>query len=75
MLDMQKKHSDYFTDNNKSVCNIKDGNTLAAVINHTGQMLGDISVGKHKIYDMMPQISKEQKEALVKDVTAMVAML
>jgi hypothetical protein len=55
--------------------NIKDGNTLAAIINHTGKILNDIKVGEHEIYDMKAQVSQDQKSILIEDVQKLVASL
>lgn len=68
-------YGDKFFDQNRGIYNIKDGNTLAAVINHTGQMLNDIAVGKHKVYDLEVQISKDQKDILIKDLELLVNQL
>jgi len=68
-------YGDKFFDQNRDIYNIKDGNTLAAVINHTGQMLNDIAVGKHKVYDLDVQISKDQKDILIKDLELLVNQL
>ena len=55
--------------------NIKDGNTLAAIINHTGKLLNDITIGEHEIYDMKAQVSQAQKEVLIEDVRKLVSNL
>ena len=68
-------HENKFFDQSRSIYNIKDGNTLAAVVNHTGQMLNDIMVGKHKVYDLEVQISKDQKDILIKDLELLVNQL
>ncbi len=68
-------YGDKFFDQNRDIYNIKDGNTLAAVINHTGQMLNDIAVGKHKVYDLDVQISKDQKDILITDLELLVNQL
>ena len=68
-------YGDKFFDQNRDIYNIKDGNTLAAVVNHTGQMLNDIAVGKHKVYDLDVQISKDQKDILIKDLELLVNQL
>ncbi len=70
-----RDYGDKFFDQNRDIYNIKDGNTLAAVINHTGQMLNDIAVGKHKVYDLEVQISKDQKDILIKDLELLVNQL
>ena len=44
--ELSKVYENSFYDKIREVFNIKDGNTLAAVINHTGQMLNDITIGK-----------------------------
>lgn len=72
---LSDNYGDKFFDNNREIYNIKDGNTLAAVINHTGKMLNDISVGKHPVYDLEVQISKEQKDILIKDLGILVNQL
>ena len=72
---LSEEYEDKFFDKDRGVYNIKDGNTLATVINHTGQMLNDISVGKHNIYDLEVQISKAQKDILIQDVKSLVNQL
>jgi cellulose biosynthesis protein BcsQ len=75
MTDIQKRYSRNFTTDEKIVHNVKDGNTLAAVINHTGQMLGDIKIGKHSVYEMMVQIAQPQKDSLVADIDKIISTL
>jgi cellulose biosynthesis protein BcsQ len=75
MSNVQKRHSRIFTTDKKIVHNVKDGNTLAAVINHTGQMLADISIGKHSVYGMSVQIAQKQKDSLVKDISEIISAL
>lgn len=72
---LQAKYKDKFSDDHPPVYNIKDGNTLAAVINHTGKMLSDILAGPHTVYDMTTQINETQKNILIDDVRLLVKQL
>ena len=73
--ELSKVYENSFYDKIREVFNIKDGNTLAAVINHTGQMLNDITIGKHPIHDQDVQISEVQKNILIDDVGQLVEEL
>ena len=73
--ELKNDYSDRFSDNNNNIYNIKDGNTLAAVINHTGRMLNDIAIGYHSIYGMKAQVSSKQKDVLIQDVKQLVSQL
>ena len=73
--ELSNKYKNDFHDENRKIYNIKDGNTLAAVINHTGQMLNDISIGRHPIHDVEVQINQEQKTILIDDVEELVVQL
>lgn len=73
--ELKRLHPDHFFDDCPSVSNIKDGNTLAAVINHEGCLLSDITAGDHRIYDSYAQVSKDQIDSLQELVLAIVREL
>ncbi len=75
ILNLQSRYRGRFSDDKTEVYNIKDGNTLAAIINYTGKMLDDITIGKHKIYDMEAQVNQDQKELLIEDVKKLISQL
>lgn len=57
------------------VINIKDGNTLAAIINHEGCPLSTLQHKKYVIYDMETQANKDQIDALKGDISNLVQFL
>lgn len=66
---LSNEYNDKFFDANREIYNIKDGNTLATVINHTGQMLGDVVTSKKTpVYEHEVQVNESQKKALIEDV-------
>lgn len=75
LAELRQSHADSFSEDCDSVCNIKDGNTLATVINHTGSMLSAVSPGFYPIYGVKAQVNKTQIDALSKDVTNIIKKL
>lgn len=55
--------------------NVKDGNTLASIANHTGPPLSSIEPKKHDIYGKKTQANKTQVDGLLKQVMQCVAVL
>lgn len=72
-----KSHSHLFTEENldERVQHIKDGNTLAAIINHEGSPLSALQHKSYTIYGMGTQANKAQIDALESDVNRAVACL
>ncbi len=54
---------------------MKDGNTLAAIINHEGCPLSKLQHKSYTIYGMATQANKAQIEALESDVSTVVKCL
>jgi cellulose biosynthesis protein BcsQ len=73
--DAKQKNPDCFSDNENLIINVKDGNTLASVANHTGLPLSDIKPAKYDIYGNETQTSKPQIDALLQNVKECVAIL
>jgi len=67
---LSKTYSNYFTnsDDGKIVRNIKDGNTLASILNHTGLPLSKVQPKKYNIYGKRTQANQSQIDPLLKDV-------
>jgi cellulose biosynthesis protein BcsQ len=57
------------------VLNVKDGNTLAAIINHVGVPLSKLQATKYQIYGRSTQASETQIRPLIKDLEAVLATL
>ena len=57
------------------VLNVKDGNTLASIINHVGIPLSRLPPKKYQIYGRGTQASVTQIRPLVKDINAVLAIL
>lgn len=72
---LQKDYKDSFSEEFLDVSNIKDGNTLAAVLNHTGAILSEVTAGTYPIYDLEATVNKSQIEAFKDDIDAAVATL
>lgn len=73
--ELKGKHPEAFFSSCPSVHNIKDGNTLATVINHEGCLLSNISQGAHNVYDQQAQVNKDQIDELQEDVMEIVDRL
>ncbi len=74
---IKTQHSALFTNANIStrVCHIKDGNTLASIINHEGCPLSDLKHAKYDIYGTETQANKDQIDALLDDVKNNISLL
>lgn len=75
VLSLRKKDPNYFLDNTDEILNIKDGNTLAAVLNFEGSLLCNIKIGAHKVYGKPVQIAEKQKKALLTGINPIVKSL
>lgn len=75
LKELQTEYRDVFVESFSEVQNIKDGNTLAAVINHEGCMVSNIVAGDHKIYEQFAQVNKDQILELKEDVLEIVEQL
>lgn len=75
LKELREQYTDSFSDDCKQVCNIKDGNTLATVMNHTGIMLSDMKEGVFPVYGTKPRVNKSQIDSLSSDVAAIIASL
>ncbi len=75
--DLLETHSDLFTSDalKERVKHVKDGNTLAAIINHEGCPLSQLQHKSYTIYGMATQANKAQIESLETDVSNMVSCL
>ncbi|HAI51382.1 ParA family protein [Atlantibacter hermannii] len=72
--ELLKTHPHLFTDDplDDRVKHVKDGNTLAAIINHEGCPLSNLQHKSYTIYGMATQANKAQIDALENDVNAVV---
>ncbi|MCX8505617.1 MAG: ParA family protein, partial [Alphaproteobacteria bacterium] len=57
------------------VQNIKDGNTLASIINHNGLPLSKVQATKYTIYETVTQADQGQIDRLLKDVQHCVGLI
>jgi cellulose biosynthesis protein BcsQ len=73
--DLKHKFPDHFTDNKSIVLNIKDGNTLTSIINHTGLPLSKIQPKNYSIYDKRTKANQSQIDPLLEDITKCVNVL
>ena len=74
-----KVHKDIFlglTEKHKDVVyNVKDGNTIAVVLNHHGKVLSSLEAKRYQIYGRRTQVDEGQKQSLIEDLTPIVASL
>lgn len=70
-------HSELFTPDvmRSRVANVKDGNTLAAIINHEGCPISTLLPKRYMIYGKPTQANKKQIDALSDDIHAVVESL
>lgn len=75
--DLLATHPNLFTSEQiaERVMNVKDGNTLAAIINHEGCPLSKLQHKSYTIYGMATQANRAQIEALEADVNGVVGCL
>lgn len=70
-------HPDRFTEDpiQQRVVNVKDGNTLAAIINHEGCPLSSLQHKTYSIYGQNTQASNQQISALKRDVDHLLGLI
>jgi len=73
-------YPDLFLSDKKDVLNIKDGNTIATVLNHTGIPLSDLipldqKGKKYPIYGGDTQVTRDQQETLIRDLSQVLSIL
>lgn len=75
--DLLTAHPNLFTSEQiaERVMNVKDGNTLAAIINHEGCPLSKLQHKSYTIYGMATQANRAQIQALEADVNGVVGCL
>jgi len=72
---IQGTSPDLFTENQNRIINVKDGNTLAAIANHTGLPLSAIQPRQYDIYGKKTQANQSQIDALLVQIEECVAVL
>ncbi|RVT36887.1 ParA family protein [Acinetobacter indicus] len=72
-----KKHQGILTEKNlnERVINIKDGNTLASIINHEGCPLSSLQSKRYSIYGKSTQANQKQISALQSDINELVCLI
>ena len=65
---LKKDHPEQFTDNDNVVLNIKDGNTLTSIVNHTGLPLSKVQSKAYTIYGKRTQANQSQIDPLLTDI-------
>jgi cellulose biosynthesis protein BcsQ len=73
--DFKLRFPENFTDNHNVVLNIKDGNTLASIVNHTGLPLSKVQPKTYDIYGKTTQANQSQIDPLLDDVRSCVNAL
>ncbi|WLF83041.1 ParA family protein [Moraxella sp. ZY210820] len=67
--ELKSKHSPIFTDfSDEVIKHVKDGNTLAAIINHEGCPLHEVKSRKYSIYGKETQANQEQIKTLLDNI-------
>lgn len=73
---VKKDHPDIFTSStNPVILNVKDGNTLASIINHEGQALSKLQPTTYEIYGQKTQANDSQIAPLLEDLEAIIQTL
>lgn len=75
--ELLKTHPNLFTEEelDERVKHVKDGNTLAAIINHEGCPLSSLQHKSYTIYGMATQANKAQIDALESDIHGVVSCI
>lgn len=76
--DLADKHRNLFTtdfEHNSRVINVKDGNTLAAIINHEGCPISKLQHKKYTIYGQETQANRAQIDALNEDIQNIIRII
>lgn len=74
--ELKLAHPDNFTDeDHQLVLNIKDGNALASIVNHTGLPLSKIQHKTYTIYGKRTQANQSQIDPLLRDVNSCVGIV
>ena len=71
----KEKYLQRFTDSTALVHNLKDGNTLASVLNHTGLPLDRVEAKSYMIYENKTQVNSDQISSLKNDLDECLALL
>jgi len=73
---MSKKHSDCFViRRGRYVLNVKEGNTLAAVLNYNGLAPSGLQDRQYDVYDGKSQVNESQITSFLEDINNAVALL
>ncbi len=73
---VKKGHPDIFTSSiGEVVLNVKDGNTLASIINHEGQALSKLQPITYEIYGQKTQANNSQIKPLLEDLETIIQRL
>lgn len=75
MDDIKKVNPTLFLDSSNTMFNVKDGNTLASILNHEGQPLSQLKSGEYFIYGEKTNANSSQIEPLLDDLKKIVATL
>lgn len=72
---LKKDFPDHFTEIDNAVLNVKDGNTLAAIVNHTGLPLSKVQPKTYTIYGKRTQANQSQIDPLLTDIKVCLKLL
>lgn len=72
---IKTRHAEHFTQNRSLVLNLKDGNTLASVLNHTGLPLSQVEHKRYTIYGKSTQVNQSQLDPFIDDLNQCVKLL
>jgi cellulose biosynthesis protein BcsQ len=66
---LAEKYGSYFTDSgNNHICNVKDGNTLSAVLNHTGLIPSNLQHRAYDVYGKQARVNDSQIQTFLADI-------
>ncbi|MBC7908815.1 MAG: hypothetical protein H7Y60_18975 [Rhodospirillaceae bacterium] len=73
---VKKEHGEVFSDaGGGGVLNVKDGNTLASIINHVGKPLSKLPPVRYHIYGRSTQANQSQIDPLIADINVVLKAL
>lgn len=64
-----------FLNSTSTMFNVKDGNTLASLLNHEGQLLSQLKSGEYSIYGEKTNANSSQIKPLLDDLNQIIATL
>lgn len=72
---LKREYPDHFTESNNVALNVKDGNTLTSIVNHTGLPLSKIQHKSYTVYGKRTKANQTQIDALLDDIKNLLPLI